>query len=71
MARRTARGTVNVTSVLKGLEEGRRAAIQVRTEAKISGHEYTVAFEVLAAIDNLAEVLTGDPTYFHAPAHSG
>ncbi|UWR62775.1 hypothetical protein [Phaeobacter inhibens] len=65
MSQRTRRGFVKKAEVLEKLSVGRRGSIQVCTEAKIGSDEYRAAQSVTSAIDNLAEVLTGDSTYFH------
>ncbi|SCZ73427.1 hypothetical protein SAMN04488118_11721 [Epibacterium ulvae] len=65
MSQRTRRGFVKTDEVLAKLEVGRRGAIQVSTEAKIASPEYRAAQSLTNAIDNLAEILTGDPSYFH------
>jgi acyl dehydratase len=56
---------VKKDEVLEKLSVGRRGAIQVSTEAKIGSDEYRAAQSVTDAIDNLAELLTGDSRYFH------
>lgn len=62
------RGYVKKHEVLDKLVIGRRGAVQVRTEAKINSPAYQSAGAVIEAIDQLAEQLTGDPTYFHLKA---
>jgi len=59
------RGYVRKSEVLTQLKFGRDGAIQVHREAKINSPEYRTATKVCEQIDALAEVLTGDPTYFH------
>ncbi|ERP95725.1 hypothetical protein Q669_29595 [Labrenzia sp. C1B10] len=59
------RGFINAEEVLKKLEVGRAGAIQVCTQAKIGSAEYRSANHITEAIDDLAEKLTGDRTYFH------
>jgi hypothetical protein len=46
----------------------RQAAVKVCTEAPIASPAYRTASDVLTALDNLSEALTGKPDYFH-PAH--
>ena len=65
MTQRTKRGNIKTPVVLEKLREGRRGAIQVRTEAKINSPAYIAAGTVLDAIDQLASELTGNPRYFH------
>ena len=65
LSQRTKRRFVKVDQVLEKLAVGRRGAIQVSTEAKIASPEYRAAQSALNAIDNLAEVLTGDQEHFH------
>lgn len=71
MAGRTKRGNVKTHKILPKLADGRYAAIQVCSEAKINSKEYQSARELSTAIDNLAEILTGDLTYFHLKAQGG
>jgi len=70
MTKRTQRGHVNKDQVLKKLRAGRLGAIQVHAEAKIDSDEYRAASAVTGAIDDLAERLTGDQTFFHLKPHS-
>ncbi len=70
MTKRTSRGHVKKDQVLKKLYAGRQGAIQVHAEAKINSDEYRAASAVTGAIDNLAERLTGDDTFFHLKPHS-
>jgi hypothetical protein len=70
MTKRTQRGHVNKEQVLKKLQAGRHGAIQVRAEAKINSEEYRAATAVTGAIDELAEQLTGEKTFFHHKPHS-
>lgn len=70
MTKRTQRGHINKEQVLKKLQAGRQGAIQVHTEANINSDAYRAATAVTGAIDDLAEQLTGDVTFFHLKPHS-
>jgi hypothetical protein len=59
------RGHISKKEVLEQLGVGRRGALQVCREAKVNSVEYRAAEDVSAAIDDLAEILTGDAKYFH------
>lgn len=65
MTQRTSRGFPDKASILSELEHGRRGAIKLCTQAKIKSPEYTKASELVQQIDEVAELLTDDPTYFH------
>ncbi len=64
------RGSLDTKLALNQLREGRAGAITVLRGTKIGGPEYKTATEVTFAIDNLAELLTGDPAHFHVKMHS-
>lgn len=70
MTKRSQRGHIKKEQVLKKLQAGRQGAIQVHAEAKINSDEYRAATAVTGAIDDLAEQLTGDETFFHLKPHS-
>ena len=70
MTKRSQRGHIKKEQVLKKLQAGRQGAIQVHAEAKINSDEYRAATAVTGAIDELAEQLTGDETFFHLKPHS-
>ena len=70
MVRRSKRGSIDTQAVMEKLKEGRRGAIQVRTEAVINGPEYHAALAVTDSIDALAEELTGDGHFFIETGHS-
>ncbi|MEM9573857.1 MAG: hypothetical protein AAF870_01365 [Pseudomonadota bacterium] len=70
MTKRSQRGYIKKEQVLKKLQTGRQGAIQVHAEAKINSDEYRAATVVAGAIDDLAEQLTGDETFFHLKPHS-
>lgn len=65
MSRRSGRGNVETEAVLEKLGQGRAGAVQVLREAKIGSKPYREAGNVCEAIDDLAEVLTGDKALFH------
>lgn len=65
MIQRTKRGYINKDLVLPLLRDGRRGAIQVKTQAKIASDEYRATERMLLALEELTEVLTGDPRYFN------
>ena len=70
MGKRTQRGHVSTEQVLSKLSTGRQGAIQVHAQARINSDEYRAASAVKDAIDDLAEQLTGDESYFHLKPHS-
>ena len=65
MGQRIKRGFVKKEEALEKLWTGRRGAVQVQTEARINSPEYRAAGRVIEATDDLAEILTDDPGYFH------
>lgn len=65
------RGFIRKDQVLEKLRVGRDGAKQVCIEAKINSPEYNQAQAIMEAIDDMAELLTGDRTYYYvkmAPA---
>ena len=72
MTRRSSRSdaTIDKEALLQALGGCRRALIEVESRAEIGGPLYKNCDAVLAAIDALAEVLTGDRQYFWPRLHS-
>lgn len=66
MVRRSSRGFIKKDQVLSKLRTGRDGAIQVHIEGKIGSAEYVAATKITDAIDDLAEILTGERDYFYA-----
>jgi hypothetical protein len=66
MSRRSERGHIKAEHALEKLGTGRSGAVQVMREAKIGSKEYKLASYATDAIDELAEVLTGDKRHFHS-----
>ncbi|MCK7615162.1 hypothetical protein [Roseibium sediminicola] len=66
MSRRSGRRLVLTGETLAKLGTGRAGAVDVMTRAKIGSPEYKRASYVLNAVDDLAEVLTGDHKHFHS-----
>lgn len=48
----------------------RQACIAACTKAPVGGPEYLAASQAMAAVDDLAEALTGDRTLFWSKPHS-
>ncbi len=57
-------------ALLDAMEQCRKACVQTRTVAPIGGDVYQGAGELMRAVDEMAEVLTGDRTHFHGKSHS-
>jgi hypothetical protein len=58
-------------AALKAAGECRARCVQVLTQAPIGEPAYLAARGILEAVDNLAEVLTGDRRHFHTKPHVG
>ncbi|KAA2235253.1 hypothetical protein [Salinarimonas soli] len=58
-------------ALLRALGDARRACIAAQTAAPISGPEHRAANNVVGAIDDAAEVLTGSREAFWGRAHGG
>lgn len=71
MPRRPLRPSLNVHEALQNLGQGRTGAIKIGTGKGYGSPEHVAAQKVTMAIDELAEMLTGDAEYFHLKAHSG
>lgn len=71
MVRRPLRPSLNVHEALEKLKTGRDGALNVAHSVKFGSAQHVAAGSVTAAIDTLAEQLTGDPEYFHLKPHSG
>ena len=58
-------GIVDKEMVLSELNAGRKGAIRVLTQTKISSDQYRAAYRLVQAIDDVVELLTGDREYFY------
>ncbi len=72
MVRRTKRIFTDTRrdAMLASVRSCRSACVAVCTEAPINGIEYQAAHKLMAALDDMAETLTGDRTHFHTKSHS-
>ena len=61
----------NPAPFVPDLRTARQAAINVQMAVRPFSPCYIAADDVRAAVDRLAEMLTGDPTYFHGEGTSG
>ena len=71
MSRRWSRADslVDRPRLLRALRDCRTAVIEATTRMKPTGALYHSASTVLAAIDGLALMLTGDRSFFHLKGH--
>ncbi len=61
---------IDHTQALEGLKAGRKAAIEICACFGQHAGESREATHLLKKIDEMAELLTGDPDYFRDPHHS-
>lgn len=55
---------------LAALKEWRRHCVSILAKAPIRSPIYSATTEIMTAIDGAVEVITGDRTTLHTPAHS-
>ena len=61
-------GGMAARRLLDALGTARQAVISAQTQVKVAGPVYHGCQMVTAAIDALAQLITGSPRYFHARA---
>jgi hypothetical protein len=72
MTRRSPRvsGITQQNTLLHAMEACRQACVQAVTAAPIGGPAYVATGRLMGAIDDMAEVLTGDRRHFHGKPHT-
>jgi hypothetical protein len=72
MTRRSTRvfGPAQQEALLDAVRACRHACVRAVAAAPIGGPVYVAAGRLMEAIDDLAEVLTGDRRHFHGKPHS-
>ena len=70
MLHRRVFGEIERKALLHAIEQCRDACIDASRKAPVRGDVYEVAEKLVAAIDDVAEVLTGDRRHFWLKLHS-
>lgn len=63
------RSSLDRTKTLANLSAGRAGALSVCMSCRINSGEYRAALNMIEALDELVDCLTGDRNYLHAEAH--